>query len=57
MEAAMAFGFDQQNAPAGRNLGAKARSGDPAADNQDVHVAHLLNVVTVLKAASSTCAK
>jgi hypothetical protein len=56
METALAFGLDQQDAPAGRNLGAEARSGNPAADDQDIHVAHLPNVVTVLKAASSTCA-
>jgi len=41
MVAALRFAFDNKRSPAVRNFGAKAPTGDPAADNYDVEITHL----------------
>ena len=53
MIAAMLLGLDDQRPPLGRDLGAEARAGDPAADDDDIEFAHLCAAVTNWKAAPS----
>ena len=50
----MILGFDDQRPALAGNLGAEARAGDPAADDNDVEIGHSCEAVTNWKAAPSS---
>ena len=49
MIAALVLCFDDQRPPLACNLGAQARAGDPAADDDDVEVRHLIGRLRIRK--------